>query len=561
MKKSLLWMFAAILTSGMTMTSCSTEDNEVNQKESSKFMDSFDFEDGDVSMFQIVDPARMTVGVENVDGSNAAKFTRSNSSSRGMAFYNFSDYAENAKTMKISFDFMIPAAILAPSAITIGDATVHNPTFAVNEGQYGYTSNGAIFNIGATRGKAYGGGNENYFWINDKVAAASQEEIKADDLWGKWMHVDLFIDLENRQYTYDVQKDGKTIFSGETEFLSENAKTCTQIDICSGNSGTYYLDNLKITKLYSDKNIKYADYTIRFVDTEGNPVPEDLKAPIVRRGKVGTAVTLLDSDKANMQTADGSMKYIYQSDDSENSKIAESGTVVTVVFKAEEVEKYKYILNGMIDGVSGLDGRLFMFQGEEFVGKTTTFYLPVGCGKNGAYYFVTPKQYNGYDVSINGTEETTGGYVLTTVNYVLDPNVVFFGECEDLEQEGDFGTPYAQGTFNRVSQGKGAQPKIGASIFTPVIPAGTYDVSLYGRNDKNNTSRTDVLYVKAVDGTVTKVAATPNPETWGNATMGWIVFSGVTIPEGGSLVIKNETETESISYDCIKVAKPAPAEE
>ena len=48
-------MFAAILTSGMTMTSCSTEDNEVNQKESSKFMDSFDFEDGDVSMFQIVD--------------------------------------------------------------------------------------------------------------------------------------------------------------------------------------------------------------------------------------------------------------------------------------------------------------------------------------------------------------------------------------------------------------------------------------------------------------------------------------------------------------------------
>ena len=373
--------------------------------------------------------------------------------------------------------------------------------------------------------------------------------------------MDLFIDLENRQYTYDVQKDGKTIFSGETEFLSENAKTCTQIDICSGNSGTYYLDNLKITKLYSDKNIKYADYTIRFVDTEGNPVPEDLKAPIVRRGKVGTAVTLLDSDKANMQTADGSMKYIYQSDDSENSKIAESGTVVTVVFKAEEVEKYKYILNGMIDGVSGLDGRLFMFQGEEFVGKTTTFYLPVGCGKNGAYYFVTPKQYNGYDVSINGTEETTGGYVLTTVNYVLDPNVVFFGECEDLEQEGDFGTPYAQGTFNRVSQGKGAQPKIGASIFTPVIPAGTYDVSLYGRNDKNNTSRTDVLYVKAADGTVTKVAATPNPETWGNATMGWIVFSGVTIPEGGSLVIKNETETESISYDCIKVAKPAPAEE
>ena len=63
----------------------------------------------------------------------------------------------------------------------------------------------------------------------------------------------------------------------------------------------------------------------------------------------------------------------------------------------EDVEKYKYIINGMIDGVSGLDGRLFMFQGEDFVGKSTTHLLPIGCGKDGAYYFVTPKQYNGYD--------------------------------------------------------------------------------------------------------------------------------------------------------------------
>ena len=563
-------MFAAILTCGMAMVSCAVEDLPVDPADQPVVI-AQDLEGEDALNAFVANKLKCSI-VDDATEENGTKVVQFQYNGKGycMSTYAFEEM-ENATNMLISFDFCFPTEILAQAAIVIGDASVHNEaTGGFNTGtpQYGFGVNGAIFYLGATRGKAYGGSNENYFWINGAVAAASQEVHPATDIWGKWFHANFDIDVVKKTLSYTVSTfDDDVFFEGtDVAFINPNAEICTQLGVYIGGNdpaqqgAKVLLDNITVTKTKMDANLKYADYTVNFVDTEGNPIPEDLKVPIVRRGKVGTAITLLDSDKANMQTADGATKYIYQSDNSEGATITENGTVINVVFKAEAVPTYKYILNGMIDGVSGLDGRLFMFQGEEFVGKVTTFLLPIGCSKDGAYYFVVPKQYNGYDVSFNGSEETTAGYVLQTVNYVLDPNVVYFGECEDLEQDGNFGTPYAQGTFNRVSQGKGALPKIGASISTPVIPAGTYDVSIYGRNDGKAVCNNDVLYVKAADGTLTKVEVAPNPETWNGSTMGWIVFSGVTIPEGGSLVIKNETTTETTSYDCIKVVKPASAE-
>ena len=558
-------MFAAILTSGMTMTSCSTEDNEVNQKETTKFSDSFDFEDGDVSMFQIVDPARMTVGVKVENDSYAAEFTRSNSSSRGMAFYNFSDYAENAKSMKISFDFMIPAAILAPSAITIGDATVHNPTFAVNEGQYGYTSNGAIFNIGATRGKAYGGGNENYFWINDKVAAASQEEIKAEDLWGKWMHVDLFIDVETRQYNYDVQMDGKTIFSGETEFLSENAKTCTQIDICA---------NIKITKLYSDKSIKYADYTIKYVDTEGNELVVDgvAKPSITRRDKVGTAITLLDSDKANFSNADGSLRYIYQSDNSEGATVKADGTEITVVYKIEEMPKYKYRLNLRYQYEDGTTERIKFIDGEQFEGQTVQigYYASYKNAKDGKWYVtpVTDNAKNGigrYYTFTGKEDKNSQGVCQVDVYYTATDDYVYIAEFEDETLMTLVGTvtnvnwaSFNGGLFTRFSSGYCAKLAADSYMYTKALPAGKYQVGIYCRNDSKADGWVTLGYV--LNGELTKLNI--NGPVWGNSACNWMTIDNVEIPEGASLAVINDGNANTLSLDLLTIInQPEPAAE
>lgn len=557
-------MFAAILSCGMAMVSCAVDDLPVDP-ENQPVVTVLDLEGEDaLDAFVVADASKLTATIvdDAETGSKAIQFDRSGSSGFGYATYQFPDM-ENATKVQLSFDFKIPAEILGQSAISIGDAAVHNAAtggFNTSSGQYGYGINGAIFYMGAFRGKAYGGGNENYFQINGQPAAASQEEHPAADVWGKWFHADINIDVIERLVSYSIKNGEDVWFSDETAFVSEGAETCTQLSVYVGNKGTYLLDNICVSKLAKDASIKYADYTVKYVDTNGNAIPEELKVPVVRRGKIGSAITLLDSDKANMQTSDGSVKYIYQSDNSEGATITEEGTVISVVFKAEEVEKYKYIINGMIEGVSGLDGRLFMFNGEEFVGKTTTHLLPVVCGKDGVYYSVAPQSYNGYSVSINGSEETTSGYILTTVNYSLDSNIVYFGECEDLTQEGSFGTPFSQGTFARFSQGKAAQPLSGATITTDVIPAGTYDVSLYGRCDGGSGDDNAVLNILDKDGNLTKVSVEPSPATWASANMGWIVFSGVTIPDGARLVIKNDTNGEKNSYDCIKVVKPAPAE-
>lgn len=560
-------MFAAILTCGLTMTSCAAEDLPVDPADQPVVTD-LDLEAEDaLDAFVVADASKLAASIvdDEQSGSKAIQFVRSGSSGFGYATYEFPDM-ENATEVNISFDFKIPAEILGQSAISIGDAAVHNAAtggFNTSSGQYGFGTNGAIFYLGAFRGKAYGGGNENYFQINGQPAAASQEEHPAADVWGKWFHADIKVDVVGKLVSYSITNENDEWFAAEeVPFVSEGAETCTQLSVYVGYAGTYLLDNISVAKVKKDLSIKYADYIVNFVDTDGNPIPEELKVPITRRAKVGSSITLLDSDKANMQTADGSKKYIYQSDNSEGAIVSEEGTVINVVFKAEDVEKYKYIINGMIDGMSGLDGRLFMFNGEEYVGKTTTYLLPIGCGKDGAYYFVTPKQYNGYDVSINGSEETQAGYILTTVNYVLDPNVVYFADCEDMEFAGETINGFSWGTFNRVSQGKHIRLAAGTSMTTKdaISVAGTYDIALYGRSD-SGTSYPVTIYIVASDGTETKVETAASPESYGNAGMGWFTFSNVEIPAGAKLKFVNETEGTGFGYDCLKVSKPAPAEE
>ena len=572
MKKNFKWMFAAILTSGLLVTSCDKTDSPVYTPDPEMVPTLVDFEDAEagVSPFEVYDASKIAAEVvaDETLGSNVAKFTRSGSSGFGFVTYNLAEQMENATKAKISFDFMIPAEILGQSAIALGDAAVYNAAtggFNTSSGQYGNGTNGCIFYFGAYRGKAYGGGNQNYFQINGAPAAASQEAHPASDVWGKWFHADIDVNVANKIVNYTIKQGDEVWFedNGDTlAFVSDAAETCTQLSIYVGYSGSYLIDNVQVEKKAYDESIVYADYIVNFVDTEGNPLPEELKTAITRRAKVGSAITLLDSDKANLQSADGSLKYIYQSDDSEGATVKAEGTIINVVFKVEEVKKYNYIVNCYIEGGSGSADRLAQFSGEEFEG-VNSYVRPAVCYKHtdGFYYTIAPQKYNGYVLTITGNEEkvSAGGkdYVVGALYYTKDESIVYWGECEDLAQEGNFGTPFSQGTFDRISQCKSAQPLAGATITTDVIPAGTYDISLYGRCDGGSRDENDVLYILDKDGNLTKVAVEPNPTTWASATMGWIVFSGVTIPEGAKLVIKNDSAGEKNSYDCIKVVIPA----
>jgi len=562
MKKNLMWMMAAILTSGLVLTSCRSEDNPAPNPAGTPIPTVINFEDEDASAITI---PGTRISMEVVDdetaqnGTKVIKMTRSNSSGFGYATLKLEDL-ENATLAEVSFDFMIPADVAGQSAISLGDAYVHNADnggFNTSNGQYGFGTNGAIFHLGAFRGKAYGGGNENYFQINGAPAAASKEEHPAADVWGKWFHAAFTVDVVNKTVNYAISNGEETWWAGENiPFVSETANTFTQISVFIGNTGTYYLDNIDVKKIASDASIKYADYTISYVDTEGNPIPEDLKTTITRRGKVGEAITLLDADKANFTNADGSVKYTYQSDNTEGATITSEGTKIVIVFKREEVAKYQYIFNCMIEGVTGADGILAQFRGEEFEGRTTTIYLPIAYYKNGKCYTTTPDQYNGKTASVNGTEAKTQGFILTTINYALDENWIYFADCEDMEIAGETVNGFSFGTFNRVSQGKHVRLNAGTSMTTKdaIATGGTYDIALYGRSD-SGTSYPVTLYIVAADGTETKVEIAATPESFASAGMGWFTFASVTIPDGAKLKFVNETDWNGFGYDCLKVTK------
>ncbi len=214
----------------------------------------------------------------------------------------------------------------------------------------------------------------------------------------------------------------------------------------------------------------------------------------------------------------------------------------------------------MIEGSTGASAILAQFRGEEFVGKTTTIYLPIGYYKDGKCYTTAPAQYNGKTAAVNGTEATTQGFILTTINYALDENMAYFADCEDMEIVGETANGFSFGTFNRVSQGKHIRLNDGTSMTTKdaIATAGTYDIALYGRSD-SGTSKPVTLYLVA-DGTETKVEVAASPESYGSAGMGWFTFAGVQIPAGAKLKFVNETGWNGFGYDCLKVTKAAAAE-
>lgn len=84
-----------------------------------------------------------------------------------------------------------------------------------------------------------------------------------------------------------------------------------------------------------------ADYTIRYVDAEGN----ELKEATSTTESVGSVPELNDDAKSSFIAANGK-KYIYVSDDSKDQVVAADGTTkVNVVFR--EAETWNYVFNAV----------------------------------------------------------------------------------------------------------------------------------------------------------------------------------------------------------------------
>ena len=379
----------------------------------------YDFED-EVQVFSATAGAggttRITLGIETPSGwsSNAVKFAAAGNAANGSATakYDFSSLTEKASQVKIEFDCFLGDN--TSGMFSIGDASTRN--VAGEKGAWGYNSTGAIWSIGINRGKlSRASKNTNNLRINGTDLGATYNQYLTN-----WIHVQLTVDITNKKTSYTVTKAGEaeTIIASGTDvsFVSENALSCTQIDLFGGTSNiNYFLDNLVITS-YVDQSQNYYDYTIKYI-YDDNGTEQEIKESSTRNGLENTTPVLTSEDKTSIFYE--SEKYIYTSDDANTVSIGQN-TVVKIFFR--KADKYSYTVTNSFSET--------LAAGETFEGETVYATYPKYKNVDGTLY-ETPKGNDYYQCSFVPTSDN---YVHTITYSATDiKNVVCYSEAEEIE--------------------------------------------------------------------------------------------------------------------------------
>ena len=537
------------------------------------------------------DDSRITSAIEAdaTLNSNVLGWTCANNAQNGYSFshYDFTNLLNQPALVAVEFDYYNTKG--GRAILNIGDALVRGTTGGSSKVTYNKT--GVIFQIGSDKGNAFIQGvnvgqddvTEEQDVLDGEGNPTGEKEtvVTSVGICNKWLHVKLMVNNDAKTVAWIVaDQEGKELYSGSGAFFAEDANACTQIDLFGyiNNSHCAMLDNLTITNYKS--NAVFADYTVKYVDATG----KEIKDARTGNGQVGKFVTLLDSDKAAITAdveeggIDGKMKYIYSSDDSETVAIADGGTaVITVTFRDAEV--YAAVLNCMINGKTGAEGRLASFTGNFFEGDNYYVRPSRGYGKEGVYYFVEADSYNGkvftFPGSVNSRTISGVTYYIGQLDYTAVDSVAYYAEFEYLalpvEDAGE-GTGLGQlvgsvnswwsfsgGAFDRFSGGRGIRLDAGSYVYTePIAEEGAYKVTIYGRNDVSAADANPYALGFIEKGSEeVKIYSGLTINSWGSATTGESVVEGVNIPAGAKLVIMNTNEdaTSKISLDDISLTK------
>ena len=549
----------------------------------------FDFEDEN-KVF--TDDSRITSAIEANEelGSNVLGWTCAGNAQNGYSFshFDFTSLLNNPALVKVEFDYYNTKG--GRAILNIGDALVRGTTGGSSKVTYNKT--GVIFQIGSDKNNAFINGiilpqedkttttyipqvdEEGNPVIDEETGEQVTIEVTTTELGlcDKWLHVVAIINNDAKTVTWVVNdQEGENVHYGTSAFFADDANAATQIDLFGyiNSSHCAMVDNLEITNYKS--NAVFADYTIQYVDAEGNELKESRSG----NGQVGKPIKLLDSDKAAIYNQDKTVKYIYESDNTAEVVITEEGTVVKVVFRKAEV--YAAVLNCMIEGGSTAADRLASLSGFTFFeGDNCYVYPSRGYAKDGKYYFTEATSWNGKVVTFPGSynSRTINGVVtyIGTENYSLVDSVAYYSDFERLalpvEDEGN-GTGLGQlegtvnswwsfsgGIFDRFSQGRGIRLDADSYVWTePIAEAGTYKLTLYGRNDKSeNCVKPYVLGYIDADGNQFVYTELSIPD-WGSATTGANIVEGVAIPAGAKLMVMNDDAAKMISLDDISMTK------
>ena len=216
----------------------------------------------------------------------------------------------------------------------------------------------------------------------------------------------------------------------------ENGDTCVIMVISNGQAGgniygkgsTDYAPALAVTTATEDD---LAAYKIRYVMGEN-----EVKEAENLKGLKNAPITLKAEQKADFYNEDGTVKYIYVSDDAESKTVSEDGsTVVTVTYRLAET--FSYSVNAVLGDYS-----MEVSNGQLFEGDSETVGYPRYV-LNGADLYEIAQGNPYYAITVSPTvnhQEYDKTYTLKEAN----SNVVFYAEAEDIPNVTPFRDTYTE---------------------------------------------------------------------------------------------------------------------
>ena len=167
------------------------------------------------------------------------------------------------------------------------------------------------------------------------------------------------------------------------------------------------------------------NYTIKYVDAQGN----EIKASTQGKGNQGKVAELTDKEKAAIYSADGSKKYVYDSDDAASNLLAADGsTIITVKFR--EAKSWNYTLKC----VDGEGNTLKEIEESDFEGETVKPGYPYALYMNGTLYTTDKTQSadkKGFQMSFDLTEDNLVKEITYTATETTD--VIYLAEGEEID--------------------------------------------------------------------------------------------------------------------------------
>ena len=271
-----------------------------------------------------------------------------------------------------------------------------------------------------------------------------------DALWNKRTSFIITLNYLTHQITTVSQIQGGSVLDPivvemtNTKPVAQFVVSATPSDGAGGAKRRAKFGNLVITNTKGDYSVSDVNYTVIFVDGNGTKVKVDDTSRIFPEGTsisdlaTPTDMTTFynDGDIANNTTvefAGATNKYVYKSISAVNSSEEaitelEAGAIVTIVY--DRYNKYNYAVKQKLGDAAATDKE----TGTLWEDQTYSYYFPVGVKDGDDYYFT---EANGSSPYYKGT--LTSAQPTVTINYTLDPMVVFYAEGEDLASKtGEF---------------------------------------------------------------------------------------------------------------------------